>query len=121
MCRTFADCRLFVAFFLKIYSYQEHATETYLCQIWKTFIKFVSQSGLWVKKLKAKAYFSDANRAVRAVPIGMIASVGEVNGQRIALLKNVTVPDLKTNDEEKRTKQLYKQVAIDNTFAKLGR
>ena len=42
-----------------------------------------------VKKLKTKAYVSDANRAVPAVPIGMIASVGEVNGQRVALLKDV--------------------------------
>ncbi|MCZ7666718.1 MAG: hypothetical protein M5U34_05550 [Chloroflexi bacterium] len=43
----------------------------------------------------------------------MIASVGEANGQRIALLKNATVPDLKTNDEAGRTKQLYKQVVIE--------
>ena len=66
-----------------------------------------------VKKLKTKTYFSDANRAVHAVPIGMIASIGEANGQRIALLKNATVPDLKVNDEAERKKQLYKQVATE--------
>ena len=76
-------------------------------------VDFTGFRRLAVKKLKAKAYFSDANRAVRAVPVGMIASVGEVNGQRIALLKNVTVPDLKISDEAERTKQLYKQVAIE--------
>ncbi len=66
-----------------------------------------------VKKLNTKAYFSDANRAVYAVPIGMIASVGEVNGQRVALLKNVTLADLNVNDESALKKQLYKQVAIE--------
>lgn len=64
-----------------------------------------------VKKLKAKAYVSDANRAVSAVPIGMIASVGAVNGQRIALLKNATVADLSLNDEKAHKKKLYKQVS----------
>jgi len=76
-------------------------------------VDFTGFRRLAVKKLIAKAYFSDANRAVQAVPIGMIASVGEANGQRIALLKNTTVPDLKTNDETERTKQLYKQVVVE--------
>lgn len=64
-----------------------------------------------VKKLKAKAYVADANRAVSAVPIGMIASVGVVNGQRIALLKNATVANLSLNDEKAHKKKLYKQVS----------
>ena len=77
-------------------------------------VDFTGFRRMAVKKLNTKAYFSDANRAVRAVPIGMIASVGEANGQRIALLKNVTVPDLTANnDETERTKQLYKQVAVE--------
>jgi len=66
-----------------------------------------------VKKLSTKAYYSDANKAVYAVPVGMIASVGEANGQRIALLRNATVPDLKSNDEAKRIEYLYKQVATE--------
>jgi len=73
-------------------------------------VDFTGYKRLGVDKLNAKAYFSDANRAVKAVPIGMIASVGEANGQRVALLKNTTVADLKVNDEAARTKQLYKQV-----------
>ena len=76
-------------------------------------VDFTGFRRMAVKKLNTKAYFSDVNRAVRAVPIGMIASVGEANGQRIALLKNTTVPDLKTNDEAERPKQLYKQVVIE--------
>ena len=65
-----------------------------------------------VKKLESKAYFSDTNRAVPAVPIGMIATVGEVNGQRIALLKNAVVTDVKTNDSVADKQELYRQVAI---------
>lgn len=64
-----------------------------------------------VKKLKAKAYVSDANRAVPAVPIGMIASVGEVNGQRMALMKNVVHTNLNNNDNASHKKKLYQQVA----------
>ena len=66
-----------------------------------------------VKKLKTKAYVSDANRAVPAVPIGMIATVGEVNGQRVALLKNAVLADLNVNEGPAHKKQLYKQVATN--------
>ena len=64
-----------------------------------------------VKKLKTKAYVADANRAVPAVPIGMIASVGEVNGHRVALLKNAVLASLNVNDGPAHNRQLYKQVA----------
>ncbi len=74
-------------------------------------VDFTGYRRLAVEKLNAKAYFSDASRAVKAVPVGIIASVGEVNGRRVALLKNATVADLKVNDEAARTEQLYKQVA----------
>lgn len=63
-----------------------------------------------VKKLESKAYFSDTNRAVPAEPIGMIATIGEVNGQRVALLKNVVVTDVKTNDSVADKKELYRLV-----------
>lgn len=65
-----------------------------------------------VKKLESKAYFSDINRAVPAVPIGMIATVGEVNGQRIALLKNAVVTDVTTNDSVIDEKELYRLVEV---------
>ncbi|MCP4936091.1 MAG: hypothetical protein GY927_18285 [bacterium] len=64
-----------------------------------------------VEKLASKAYFSDTNRAVPAVPIGMIATAGEVNGQKVALLKNAVVTDVKTNDSEADKKELYRMVA----------
>jgi len=43
----------------------------------------------------------------------MIASVGEVNGQRVALLKNVALADLSVNEGSAHKKQLYKQVATE--------
>jgi hypothetical protein len=76
-----------------------------------TSVDFTPFRRLAVKKLKAKAYVSEANRAVSAVPIGMIAAVGAVNGQRIALLKNATVANLTVNDEKAHKKELYKQVS----------
>ena len=76
-------------------------------------VDFTAYRRAAVKKLKSKAYVSDANRAVPAVPIGMIASVGEVNGQRVALLKNTVMVDLSVNDESAHKKKLYKQVAIE--------
>ena len=76
-------------------------------------VDFTAYRRAAVKKLKTKAYVSDADKAVLAVPIGMIASVGEVNGQRIALLKNVALADLRVNDSSAHKKQLYKQVATE--------
>lgn len=76
-----------------------------------TSVDFTAFRRTAVKKLKAKAYVSDANRAVPAVPIGMIASVGEVNGQRVALLKNAVHTNLTVNDDSSHKRKLYKQVA----------
>jgi hypothetical protein len=74
-------------------------------------VDFTEYRRLAVDKLKTKSYFSDVNKAVKAVPVGMIASVGEVNGQRVALLRNATVGYLEVNDEAARIKQMYEQVA----------
>jgi hypothetical protein len=74
-------------------------------------VDFTPFRRLAVKKLKAKAYVSEANRAVSAVPVGMIAAVGTVNEQRIALLKNATVANLTINVEKAAKKKLYQQVA----------
>lgn len=76
-------------------------------------VDFTAYRRTAVKKLKTKAYVSDANRAVPAVPIGMIASVGEVNGHRVALLKNAVLTNLNANDGPAHKKQLYKQVATE--------
>jgi hypothetical protein len=74
-------------------------------------VDFTPFRRLAVKKLKAKAYVSEANRAVAAVPVGMIAEVGTVKSQRVALLKNATVANLTLNDEKEHKKKLYKLVA----------
>lgn len=76
-------------------------------------VDFTAYRRIAVQKLKAKAYVSDAERAVPAVPIGLIASVGEVNGQRVALLKNVVLTDLSVNNGVAHKKQLYKRVATE--------
>lgn len=76
-------------------------------------VDFTAYRRTAVKKLKTKAYVSDTNRAVPAVPIGMIASVGEVNGQRVALLKNAVLADLTINDGPGHKEQLYKLVATE--------
>jgi len=76
-----------------------------------TSVDFTPFRRIAVKKLKAKAYISGANRAVPAVPVGMIGLVGKVNGQRIALLKNATVANLTINDEPAHKKRVYKLVA----------
>lgn len=76
-------------------------------------VDFTAYQRAAVKQLKAKAYVSDAQRAVPAVPLGMIASVGQVDEQRLALLKNVVQANLKVNEGAAQTKQLYKQVAVE--------
>jgi len=85
-----------------------------------TAIDFTAYQRAAVKKLKAKAYDSDANRAVWAVPLGLIASVGQVKEQRIALLKNVVSTDLAKNEGTAHKKQLYQQVAMELESDELG-
>ena len=74
-------------------------------------VDFTAYRRTAVQKLKSKAYVADSNRAVPAVPIGMIASIGEVNGQRIALLKSAVLTDLSVNDSATHKKKVYKAVA----------
>ncbi len=76
-------------------------------------VDFTAYRRAAVKMLKAKAYVSDTGKAVSAVPIGMIGTVGQVNGQRMALLKNIVPADLSLNDGSGHKKQLYKQVATE--------
>jgi hypothetical protein len=73
-------------------------------------VDFTAYRRAAVKKLKSKAYVSDVDRAVPAVPIGLIALVGEVEGQRIGLLKSMVSTDLRVNDGKAHKKKLYKQV-----------
>lgn len=76
-------------------------------------VDFTAYRRAAVKKLKAKAYVAEANRAVAAVPIGLLASVGMVKGQRVALLKNAVLTDLQSDDGAAHKKRLYQQVATE--------
>lgn len=76
-------------------------------------VDFTAYRRAAVKKLKAKAYVADTTRAVPAVPIGLLASVGLVNGQRVALLKNAVLTDLNSNDGAAHKKRFYQQVATE--------
>ena len=76
-------------------------------------VDFTAYRRTAVKTLKTKEYVSDVNRAVPAVPIGLIASIGRVNGQRVALLKNATVANLNVNESSERKKSLYQQVSAE--------
>ncbi len=74
-------------------------------------IDFTAYRRASVKKLARKAYFSGAQCAVPAVPLGMIASVGTVNGHRMAFLKNVVLGDLQTDARVAHKQKLYPAVA----------
>jgi len=75
-------------------------------------VDFTAYRRAAVKKLKAKSYVSEMNRAVPAVPVGMIATVGMVKGQRVALLKDAVLADLRRNDSAGHKKRLYRQLAV---------
>jgi hypothetical protein len=83
-------------------------------------VDFTTFSRAAVKKLKAKEYVTEADKALPGVPIGMMATVGKVKGQRIALLKNVTLADLTVNDVSERHARLYKQVKKELTKDELA-
>jgi hypothetical protein len=76
-------------------------------------VDFTAYRRAAVKKLQAKAYVAEMNRAVAAVPIGLLASVGLVKGQRVALLKNAVLTDLQRDDGAAHKKRLYQQVATE--------
>ena len=63
-----------------------------------------------VKKLKSKAYVSKMNRAVPAIPIGIIANIGEVEGKRIGLPTDLVISAIDTNDFKSHMKHLYQHV-----------
>lgn len=64
-----------------------------------------------VKSLKSKSYDSNAQRAVPAVPFGIMGTTGEVNGQRVALLEMLICGDINQNKPAEEMKKVYTQVA----------
>lgn len=64
-----------------------------------------------VKSLKSKSYDSTAQRAVPAVPFGIMGTTGEVNGQRVALLEMLICGEIEDNKPAEEMKNVYTQVA----------
>ncbi len=64
-----------------------------------------------VKTLKSKGYDSNAQRAMPAVPFGIMGTTGEVNGQRVALLEMLICGDINQNQPAEEMKKVYSQVA----------
>jgi len=54
-----------------------------------------------VNALKSKHYDSTAQRAVPAMPFGIMGTTGEVKGQRVALLEMLTCGNIKENQPAK--------------------
>lgn len=63
-----------------------------------------------VKGLKSKGYDGDVGRAVPAVPLGLITTVGEVNGQRVAIIDSVVTTTLDVNEPVKHKEALYREM-----------
>jgi hypothetical protein len=73
-----------------------------------------------VKTLQSKSYDSTAQRAVPAVPFGIMGTTGEVNGQRVALLEMLLCGDIKGNKPAQEMKKVYSQVAKNLTVDDLA-
>lgn len=73
-------------------------------------VDFTGFSRASVQKLLSKSYDSDSGRAIPALSIGMIGLVGEVNGKRVALLRDAVSGDISENEPSKVTQQLYRHV-----------
>jgi hypothetical protein len=77
-------------------------------------VKAVDITAYWRPTLKGcltKHYHSQADKALPAIPIGMIGHVGSVNGQRVALLTNLVRSHPKQPSESALRISLLKQVA----------
>jgi hypothetical protein len=87
--------------------WQAHQHEGY-------YAKAVDITAFWrptLKNLKSKHYDSEADRALPAVPIGLICKVGSVGEQRFAILTDVIRADLQDPGEKQLIATLLEQVA----------
>ena len=64
-----------------------------------------------VKSLASKSYDSTAQKAIPAVPFGIMGTTGEVNGQRMALLELLVCGDTTQNKPAEEMKRVYTEVA----------
>lgn len=64
-----------------------------------------------VKLLKSKMYDSMAQRAVPAVPFGIMGTTGKVGEQRMAVLEMLVCGDVTQNEPSKEMANVYRKVA----------
>ena len=79
------------------------------------YAKAVDITAYWrptLRGIKSKHYDSDAEKALPAVPLGMIGRVGSVGEQRIALLTDLVRADLNDPSEAALTAKLLNQVVL---------
>lgn len=76
--------------------------------------KAVDLTGYWrpsLRGLKTKHYCPPAGKALPAVVVGIVARVGSVNGQRVALITDLLRADLDNPSEAVLRNQLVRRVA----------
>jgi len=79
------------------------------------YAKAVDITAYWrptLRGIKSKHYDSQAEKALPAVPMGMVGRVGSVGEQRIALLTDLVRTNLNDPSEMALTEKLLKQVAL---------
>lgn len=77
-------------------------------------VKAVDITAFWrstLKGLKSKHYDAEADKALPAVPLGLIGRVGSVGEQRFALLSDIVRADLQEPGEKEFIAVLLKRVA----------
>ena len=104
-----------------------------LNELLKTMNQIVTEDGLWeptviedyqlksvditaykrsrVKALKSKSYDSTAQRAVPATSFGIMAAIGKVKEQRVAILEMLLSGDINQNRPAKEMEQVYTAVS----------
>lgn len=78
------------------------------------YAKAVDITAFWrptLQGLKSKHFDAEADRALPAVPFGLIGRVGSVDKQRFVLMEEIVRADLQEPSESKFVKRLLEQVA----------
>lgn len=74
-------------------------------------IDFVGYQRPNAKSIDSKTYSSKQRKAVRGIPFGVATLQGECNGQRIAIPKIITCPDITKNDVREQFQHFYEDVS----------
>lgn len=87
--------------------WQAHRSEGYIA-------KAVDITAYWrptLQGLKSKHYKAEAEKALPAVPVGLIGRVGSIGEQRLAMLTDIVRADLEDASESNFIKRLLERVA----------